>query len=506
MARYNGPNFILEKKLYLQKWQESKLEHLFDCSERMYNETVYYANGCINKLRKDADYITTLELYNNEKDEDTKKQYGKTLATLREKYGLTKSGLQKFINDLRNESYMGTIESDVAQKLADRVWKAVEKCLFSNGKKIHFKKFRTLDSIEGKKNITAIRFNKNANVVVYQKMVIPVKIRDNDYYAKEALENEISYCRIVRKPFKNGYEYFVQIVLRGIPPLKPNRMPNFNGGNTAFDMGTSVVNAIGQEDGLMEPLAPKTVKECNKAIILLSKQLDRIRRLNNPNNYKEDGTCKKGHHKWVKTKNYYKTLFALKNMYRLKSIYIREHQARLQNKILSYGGNFATEDINFTSWMRRSKKPTEQTDKEIEVTNKKGEKKKVKKCKKKKRFGKTLNNNSPGKFVRDFAKKLEYFGLELEMINTKEFKASQINHDTGEYEKIPLSQRTKIVVGHKVQRDLYSAFAMANRKDLETIDRQKCIDNFEKFLEIQERIINNLKARGDDLPACMGIK
>ena len=101
---------------------------------------------------------------------------------------------------------------------------------------------------------------------------------------------------------------------------------------------------------------------------------------------------------------------------------------------------------------------------------------------------------------------LEYFGLELEIINTKEFKASQINHDTGEYEKIPLSQRTKIVAGHKVQRDLYSAFAMANRKDLETIDRQKCIDNFEKFLEIQERIINNLKARGDDLPACMGIK
>ena len=101
---------------------------------------------------------------------------------------------------------------------------------------------------------------------------------------------------------------------------------------------------------------------------------------------------------------------------------------------------------------------------------------------------------------------LEYFGLELEIINTKEFKASQINHDIGEYEKIPLSQRTKIVAGHKVQRDLYSAFAMANRKDLETIDRQKCIDNFEKFLEIQERIINNLKARGDDLPACMGIK
>ena len=97
MARYNGPNFILEKKLYLQKWQESKLEYLFDCSERMYNETVYYANGCINKLRKDADYITTLELYNNEKDEDTKKQYGKTLATIREKYSLTKSGLQKFI-------------------------------------------------------------------------------------------------------------------------------------------------------------------------------------------------------------------------------------------------------------------------------------------------------------------------------------------------------------------------------------------------------------------------
>ena len=27
MARYNGPNFILEKKLYLQKWQD--MWHIF---------------------------------------------------------------------------------------------------------------------------------------------------------------------------------------------------------------------------------------------------------------------------------------------------------------------------------------------------------------------------------------------------------------------------------------------------------------------------------------------
>lgn len=503
--RYTGPNFILELKLYPNRHMIRTLDRLFRCSEKMYNKLVYFANGQLKKMRADKDYIRILDLYNKEKDEDVKKQYGDQLAEIREQYYLTSNYFETYVNNLRNKSYKNTIDSNTAQKLGLRVWKSVSSLLFGKGKKVHFKKFNTLDSIEGKTNKSGIKFNKETLTMNFHGMSIPVKIRDNDYYAKEAMTNEISYCRIIRKPFKNGYRYFVQIVFRGVPPIKPNRIPGTKKGNVAFDIGPTTIAAIGEDDGLLEPLCPQTVKECNKEIIKLSRQLEKIRRLANPQNYNEDGTIKKGHHEWRKTKNYYKVLFQLKNMYRLKTLYLREYQAVLEKRIMALGDNFATETINFTSWQVKSKKPTEQTDKIVKKKDKKGNEKKYKKCKSKRNKGRSLNNNSPGRFVNEFKQKLGYFNIELEEINTSKMKASQYNHDTDTCIKIPLSQRSKIVGGHWVQRDLYSAYVVQNRKDSESVDRDKCINGFDNFIKIQTKIINNLKKRGDDLPKCMGI-
>lgn len=505
MARYKGPNFILELKLYPQEWHVGRLEHLFRCSEKIYNNVVYFANGQLKKMREDKDYIKILDLYNKEKDEEKKKQYGEELSAIREKYHLTSNYFESYTNNLRNKSYKTTIDSNTAQKLGLRVWKGVESCLFGKGKKVHFKKFNTLDSIEGKTNKSGIRFDKDTLVMTFYGMVIPVKIRKNDYYAKEALTNDISYCRIIRRPFENGYKYFVQIVFRGVPPIKPNRIPGVKKGNVAFDIGPTTVAAIGDDDGLLEPLCPKTVKECNKEIIKLSRQLERIRRLANPQNYNKNGTIKKGPRLWIKTKNYYKVLFRLKNMYRLKTLYLREYQAVLAKRIMALGDNFATETINFTSWQVKSKKSTEKTDKIMEKKDKNGNVKKHNKCKSKRNKGRSLNNNSPGRFVEEFGRKLECFNFQLEEINTKEMKASQYNHDTDTCVKIPLSQRCKIIDGRWVQRDLYSAYVVQNRKDSESVDRDKCIKGFDNFIEIQTRIIKNLKERGDDLPKCMGI-
>ena len=505
MTRYKGPNFILELRLYPQQWEFDFLEHLFRCSEKMYNNLVYFANGQLDKMSKDPDYLHFLDLYMNEKDEKKKKDYGKELSAIREKYHLSSNYFESYINQIRNKSYKNTIDCDTVQKLAQRVWKSTEACLFGNGKKIHFKKFKTLDSIEGKKNTSGIKFDKDHSVLKFRGMMIPVKIRKNDYYAKEAIENEISYCRIIRKPFKTGYKYFLQIVLRGVPPIKPNRIPRQIKGNVAIDIGPSTIAAIGEEDGLLEPLSPQSVKDCNKLIIKLSRRLEKSRRLANPQNYNKDGTIKKGKHQWIKTKNYYKILFQLKNMYRLKTLYLREYQAVLQKRIMSFGNNFATEEINFISWQKRSKKQTEKSNQTIETKDKNGNTKRYQKNKKKKRFGKSLNNNSPGRFITELKQKLAYFEIELEEINTQKMKASQYNHDTNTCIKVPLSQRGKLVDGQWVQRDLYSAFIVQNRKDTETVDRDKCKKGFKKFLEIQNRIIENLKKRGDDLPKCMGI-
>ena len=66
-----------------------------------------------------------------------KKQYGKQLATIRESYKLTQGDFEKYINYQRNNSFKGTIDSDMVQKLAASAWRATSSCLFGKGKKVN---------------------------------------------------------------------------------------------------------------------------------------------------------------------------------------------------------------------------------------------------------------------------------------------------------------------------------------------------------------------------------
>ena len=65
-------------------------------------------------------------------------------------------------------------------------------------------------------------------------------------------------------------------------------------------------------------------------------------------------------------------------------------------------------------------------------------------------------------FLLELKRKAEAVGGVYAEVDTKEFKASQYNHVTDAYEKIPLSQREKEIGNRKVQRDLYSAFLIRN--------------------------------------------
>ena len=74
------------------------------------------------------------------------------------------------------------------------------------------------------------------------------------------------------------------------------------------------------------------------------------------------------------------------------------------------------------------------------------------------------------------------------------YKASQYNHITNEYIKPKLSDRVKKIWGNIIQRDLYSAYLLLNHsEDLKEIDREKCIEHFNTFLENHNELISELK-------------
>ena len=85
------------------------------------------------------------------------------------------------------------------------------------------------------------------------------------------------------------------------------------------------------------------------------------------------------------------------------------------------------------------------------------------------------------------------------------FKASQYNHVSDDYIKVPLKQRSKLIGADIVQRDLYSAFLIKNA-DLITMkpDRNLCLNDFAMFVKLQNELIETMKQNNISMKQCFG--
>ena len=474
---------------------------LFRSAEKIENKVKYFVKKQYYEMRKTKEYKKWLNRYIHPKNNKEKVLAKKRLNKLTIKYQLTKTLIEKYAAK-QKLAYNGCIQSQMIQLLADNVYKSLEKIMYSDGKKFHFKKPGDLYTIRTKANNNGFRFDNNTLTVKYKSKTYKLIINKDDYYAYELLSLTPAYTALIRKPFKNGYKYYFQITFKDKSPIKRK----MGSGSVGIDIGTSTIAVVGK-DLIFEPLAPG-IDKYNKQIIKLQTKLNHSRFINNPNNFNKDGTIKKGVKlNWYKTKTYTKLLFKLKNAYRKREAYKKTYINNLTNRILKLGDTFIIEDMNFKALQKKSK-TTERSDKVSEIKQKDGTVKQVNKFKKKKRFGKSLNNHSPALVITILNNKIKSAsGISIK-INTKNYKASQYNHVSDEYIKTELNQRVKYIGTDLVQRDLYSAFLLKNYKDLDTVDKDKCSLEFSDFINKQNKIIDNLNNNKEvkKYPSCMGIK
>ena len=248
-----------------------------------------------------------------------------------------------------------------------------------------------------------------------------------------------------------------------------------------LDIGTSTV-AISSDNEVKLLKLSETEQEARK-IRILQRSLERKRRTANPDNYDENGKVKKKRNEWNLSKNYFKELNKLKEIYRKKRVKDNQHKNILVKFILSQGDTVKTEKTSVNSWKSKSKKT---------VINKSNGKTATKK-----RFGKSVNNNAPGIFIRKIEEKLSYFGKELIKINPFKTKASQFNHISQEFKKCSLEVRSKeLIQGIVVQRDLYSAFLIKNVENLSEYNMEKINGQFNEFYEKQLKEVERIKNEG----------
>ena len=314
-------------------------------------------------------------------------------------------------------------------------------------------------------------------------------------YLEEALTHDISYCDIQRMAFPNGYHYYVNIYLEGDAPAEFESPKN----DIGIDPGVSTIAANRENKCFLFELAPDT-RQYGKSICVLERKMDKSKRISNPNKFNADGTViKNNKDRWVFSGKYYQTLWKMRTLYRKKSAYTKQSHNIQIKEILKEGCSIIVEKMNFSALQKRAKK----TERSETPTNING--KVVYKFKKKKRFGKSLNNRAPSSFLTLLKEKAVRYGGSYSEIRTQSYKATQYNHVTDTCKVIPLSQRFKMVGEYQVQRDLYSAFLIrCTDITLAHADRGKCIHEFDQFIKTQKELLDTMRGNGISMKQCFG--
>lgn len=474
-------NFVVEFPLKTEHYQEDVLNKRFEIGRKIYNSLVNATQKRYKEMVKTKKYRNLVSSLTGNKKSD--KEIWKQINDIRKQYGMSEYSFHADVKRMQKH-FKENIDSYTAQKIATALWRSYDKLFFGNGKKVYYKRYGGLNSLEGKSNKSDIRVIDD--LLIWNGLRIPIVIDPNNYYECEAIHSEICYSRVVRKYIGGKYRFYVQIVFKGRPPVKLNAATGevkhgIGNGDVGLDIGTRTIAVSSLSDVKIFELADR-VQNIEDQKQKLQRKMDRSRRAFNPFNYNEDGTIKKQGNKkliWNKSNHYIKCQNKLKELHR-KQADVRKYQHEcLANYIISLGNKVYVEQMSFSGLQRRSKK-TEKNDKG--------------KFKKKKRFGKSLANKAPSLLLTIINRKLGCYGEKLIEINTFEAKASQFDHFDKTYTKKPLSQRWNDFNGIKVQRDMYSAFLIMNTsEDLKSFNIDKCNERFENFYTLHNLEVERLK-------------
>ena len=487
---------VLETNLtYVEKCQ---IFHYADLIRKAGNELTGIMKKRYDQLVRTKRYRKLKSLYKKYKDADNKKALKDVCDQMKEmqkQYDVTWDYCRTSMIPI-GKKY--GIDAVFALTKAEDVFHGIEKCLYSDGETIHFKKRGDLPCIRAKQINRGI-IMKQMNFK-FKNMEFGVNIKDRYeqeevdailYYLKNAelmdsiaantyKETDICvstyrpcYVSLVCKKIRGKLRVYVHITIEGLSKPKQDRFGNFKhsrgSGIVGCDVGTQTIAYTTETKAGLKNLAERgsCIEVNERKERRIYRAMDRSRRAMNPDNYNEDGTIKKGKKKWTYSNRYKKLRTKHTELCRINAT--NRHLAINEdvNELRSLGDVFVTEPKNAKKLQKRAKTG-----------------------KRKKRFGRSIKNRCPGYFQSQAKRK---FRIYVEVPN--DYKASQYDHTSDEYIKKSLSQRMyRLSDGTMVQRDLYSSFLLYCI-DLNTnkIDKNKCIHEFENQYKNQNETIEYIQ-------------
>jgi hypothetical protein len=451
MKRAKTPTFLLELPLQVDWSQEHRLRTHLEAARCCYNALLSEAMKRLRCMRNDPAWRKARAIPRSHKQERAQ-----AFSALRKQYHFSEYDLHEYARSARVSWIADHIDSTMAQTLATRAYQAVNRVCAGKARRVRFRSSRRgIDSVEGKRNDVGMRFVLDPNAgnggfLIWNKEVIPAIIDWRDPVVQHGMRHPIKYARLVRRKASSpsaqgadhdGNRYYVQLVLEGHAFIKPKH-EEIGQDTIGLDIGPSTLAIVprkGNADLVIfcGELTPNTHKKR-----LLQRKMERQRRVNNPDNYDEQGRVKK-HGKtrlrWKESKRYKATRRQHANTERRLAAHRKSLHGHLAHRIALMGKTINIEKTSFFAWQKQ--------------------------------YGRSIGLRAPGLFVAHLARIVAKTGGTLSEVSASQTKLSQYCHQCGQYHKKPRSQRWhQCPCGFgPVQRDLYSAFLLAYLEPEQTL-------------------------------------
>lgn len=431
MPRSSTTSFVATLPLNTSSYDEKELEARFNASKNLYN-------ACLSESNKRLELVRNSEAYDEAKKtpKKDKKLARERFKAARAAYRYSEYDLHEFAARIAKASkwIAQKIDSQAVQSIATRAFKASERMLVGNAKKVRFKSKGRYRSVEGKTNKQGIRFKDEC--LVWGKLKIGILIDKNDPVILHAINSPIKFCRIIRKRINSKPRWYIQLVCEGLPYVKPkNRMGE---GVVGMDLNVSASGVVSDNSASLEEFCAELDRK-EQQIKRLQRQNSRQLRANNPQNYESDfpahrgnktvtkkGKVKKGSKRWNRSKRYLKIQRKKAEIQRRQQEHRKSLHGKLVNEVIRQGSHFKMEKVSVIAWQKN--------------------------------WGKQIGYKAPGEFQSRLVRKAESAGGQVDKFSCQKTKLSQ-TCVCGKVEKKSLSQRIhECECGVNVKRDVLSAF------------------------------------------------
>ena len=298
-----------------------KVVILSDKIRKAGNELVSFMRKNYDQLIRTKKYRKLLKLYGSTKDKKKRKDLADQLNEMQKAYNVTWDYCRKSMIPI-GKKY--GIDAVFALTKAEDVWRGIEKCLYGNGKAIHFSKYGELPCIRAKQINRGIPISVKDDRLQFKLGKTAFGIQVNDRFQQDEAdavltylaESEIvdnkavntlmedayyidtyrpCYATLVIKMIRGRYRIYLHLTIEGKAKPKYDKYGNlrhkYGKGMIGADIGTQTVAYTSDTEVGLKNLSERgnSIQTSERKERLLYRAMDRSRRAANPQNYNEDG-------------------------------------------------------------------------------------------------------------------------------------------------------------------------------------------------------------------------